>query len=146
VSHLPVSFTNLRIVTEEMLADRIKTIKTLAEDADEAYMIEKDAETGEHYLHYAVRHLNVAAGGAEEAFHHLMPLEHDDVIALALGVPDFTYFVWFDPDGAGDQAGRFDAIAGDIRAKLEAFRQKGRGGEEDTKRLMEEIDRLFPPK
>jgi hypothetical protein len=160
-AHPPVSFSNIRIVTEDMLADRLETVKALAEDSNEAYRVEKDTDTGEHYLHYAVRHLNVAAGGAEEVYHHLMPLEHDDVIALALGAPEFAYpghwnrpylrngpnggFVWYDPDGASEETARYDAIAGEIRAKLEAFRREGREGEEEVRQLMEQLDRLFQP-
>ncbi|MBW5448157.1 hypothetical protein GE107_19035 [Cohnella sp. CFH 77786] len=157
----PVSLTNIRVVTEEMLQVRLETVKTLAEDENEAYLIEKDAETGEHYLHYAVRHVNVAAGGAEEAYHHLMPLEHDDVIALALGAQEYAYpgfwrrpylrngpgggYAWYDPDGAPEEPGRYEAIAAEIRAKLEAFRHERRGGEEEVARLMEQVDRLFEP-
>lgn len=158
-AHLPVSFANLRIVTEDMLADRLESVKTLAEDDNEAYLIEKDVETGDHYLHYAVRHVNVAAGGAEEAYHHLMPLEHDDVIALALGEPGYAYpehwkrpylrngpsggFVWYDPDGAPEEAQQYDALAEQIRAKLTAFRDAGRSGNADIERLMKDVDDLF---
>jgi len=142
-----------------MLANRLVTVKTLAETENEAYMIEKDSETGEHYLHYAVRHLNVVAGGSEEAYHHLLPLEHDDVISLALGAPDFAYpdhwrrpylrngpsggFVWYDPEGATAEGDRYAGIADEIRAKLQAFRQAGREGEAEVRLLMEELDRLF---
>jgi hypothetical protein len=159
MSGLPVSFANLRIVTEDILADRIETVKTLAEDDMEAYQIEKDKQTGDHYLHYAVRHLNVAAGGAEEVYHHLMPLEHDDVIALALGSPDYSYpanwtrpylrngpsggFVWYDPDGAPSQTENYDEVAKQIREKLAGFREAGRNGPEEVERLMKEVDGLF---
>ncbi|WP_276351389.1 hypothetical protein [Cohnella caldifontis] len=158
----PVSFANLRVVSDDMLAERLETVKTLADEENEAYLVEKDKETGEHYLHYAVRHLNVAAGGAEEIYHHLMPLEHDDVIALALGAPEFAYpefwnrpylrngpsggYAWYDPSGAADNAEAYDGIAAEIRARLEAFHREGRGGEDEIKRLMDEMGRLFDGK
>lgn len=160
-AHPPVSLTNIRVVTEQMLADRLEPVKTLAEEENEAYRVMKDAETGEHYLHYAVRHLNVAAGGLEEVYHQLMPLEHDDVIALALGSPDFVYpahwnraylrngpnggFVWYDPDGASAESNDYDAIAEEIRSRLVSFRKEGRGGENEVGRLMQDIERIFDP-
>jgi hypothetical protein len=159
---LPLSFTNLRLVPQEMLDARVETIKSLQEGENETYLLVKDVPTGEHYLHYAVRHLNLAAGGAEEEFHHLMFLEHDDVIALALGAQEFVYpehwnkpylrngpyggFVWYDPAGASEESAQFEAIAEEIRAKLQAFRREGRGGTEDVLRLMDDVDRMFRPK
>jgi hypothetical protein len=159
---LPLSFTNLRLVPQDMLDARVETVKILQEEENETYRLVKDVPTGEHYLHYAVRHLNLAAGGTEEEFHHLMPLEHDDVIALALGAREFLYpqhwnkpylrngphggFVWYDPSGASAESVQYDSIAEEIRAKLEAFRREGRGGAEDMRRLMEDMDRLFRPK
>jgi hypothetical protein len=161
-AHPPVSFANLRVVSDEMLAARLETVKSLAEQENEAYELVKDAETGEHYLHYAVRHLNVAAGGAEEHYHHLMPLEQDDVIVLALGAEEYLYpaywnrpylrngpaggYVWYDPSGAGDHPERYDALAAQIRERLEAFHREGRGGEEEIRRLMEEMGRLLDGK
>ncbi len=155
----PISFSRLRLVTDKMLAARLETVKVLDEKENDVYSVEKDKETGEHYLHYAVRHLNLAAGGAEEMYHHWMPIGHDDVIALALGAPEYTYpehwlrpylrngpgggYVWYDPDGAADDHERYESIAEDIRTKLDAFRKEGRSGEEDIRRLMDEIDRLF---
>lgn len=158
---LPLSFVNMKLVPEEMLAARMETVKTLSEDENESYMIGKDTETGEHYLHYAVRHLNVAAGGTEEVYHHLMPLGHDDVIAFAIGGPDYSYpgawsrpylrngpnggYVWYDPDGAAGEAVAYAAVAKRMRAKLEQFHRQGKGGEDEVKKLMEEIEKLFPP-
>lgn len=157
----PIPLENLRFVSDEMLAERLEAVKTLEENDNEAYMIEKDSATGRHYLHYAVRHLNLAGGGAEEAYHHLMPLAHDDVIALALGAGDYRYpedwkqaylrngpnggYVWYDPSGAADDAGLYDSLASEIRVKLETFRSVGRSGEDDVKRLLEDVDRLFGP-
>lgn len=156
---LPVSLTHLRFVSEAVLSERLSRVKTLCEREHEGYYLEKDTETGEHYLHYAVRHIHVAGGGAEEHYHHLMPVSHDDVIALALGSPEYEYpanwrkpylrngpeggFVWFDPDGTPEQPDQYAHIADEIRARLVAFRKAGRKGEGEVQRLMEEMDRLF---
>jgi hypothetical protein len=156
---LPISLTNLRFVSEAVLSERLTRVKTLREQEHEGYFLEKDEETGEHYLHYAVRHIHLAGGGVEEYYHHLMPLSQDDVITLALGAAEYEYptywrkpylrngpeggFVWFDPDGAPEQPDQYAQIADEIRARLTAFRQAGRQGEEEVKRLMEEMDRLF---
>lgn len=159
---LPVSFTQLRVVPEEELNRRLQTVKVLKEEQTEMYRVAKDAETGEHYLHYAVYHLNVAGGGVEEEYHHLLPLEHDDVIALALGAEQFAYpqhwnhaylrngphggFVWYDPSGTGSDDQAYDEAADYIREKLLAFRRHGGQGEEDIKRLLEEMEKGLPPR
>ncbi|MCD9020978.1 hypothetical protein [Cohnella silvisoli] len=159
---LPVSFTQLRIVSQDELTRRMEPIKALKEDVNELYRLVKDTETGEHYLHYAVFHLNVAGGGAEEEYHHLLPLEHDDVIALALGAPLFQYpgewncaylrngpdggFVWYDPSGVSDNELKYAETEAYIREQLLAFRKSGAHGEEEVKRLLEEMDKHLPPR
>jgi hypothetical protein len=159
---LPLSFTQLRIVTEVELLRRLETVKDLSEDATQLYRLVKDTETGEHYLHYAVFHLNLAGGGAEEEYHHLLPLEHDDVIALALGAPLFEYphqwdqaylrngphgsFVWYDPSGAMDGEENYAETEVYIREQLLAFRKQGAQGEEEVRRLLEKVDKRLPPR
>jgi hypothetical protein len=152
----------MTFVPEDELHNRLAPVRVLEESDRELYRIVRDEATGEHYLHFAIRHLNVAAGGVEETFHHLLPLSHDDVIALALGDPAYRYpdawqrpylrngpaggYVWYDPAGAGeDEAATYERIAVQLRDKLLAFHREGRGGETEVRRLMEDIDRLFPP-
>ncbi len=158
---LPLSLKQFRLVTDDELSRRMEQVKGLAESATELYRLVKDSETGDHYLHFAVFHLNVAGGGAEEEYHHLLPLEHDDVIALALGAPLFEYpqqwnkaylrngphggYVWYDPSGyAGDEASYAETEAF-IREQLLAFRRKGDQGEEEVKRLLEKMEESLPP-
>jgi hypothetical protein len=159
---LPLSFSQLRIVSQDELSRRLEPVKVLVEDDLQLYRVVKDTETGEHYLHYAVFHLNVAGGGAEEEYHHLLPLEHDDVIALALGAPLFEYpqqwnrvylrngphggFVWYDPIGAVDDEQNYALTEAYIREQLLAFRKQGAQGEEEVKRLLEEMDKRLPPR
>jgi hypothetical protein len=159
---LPLSFSQLRIVSQDELSRRLEPVKVLVEDDAQLYRLVKDIETGEHYLHYAVFHLNVAGGGAEEEYHHLLPLEHDDVIALALGAPLFEYpqqwnrdylrngphggFVWYDPSGAVDDEHNYAETEAYIREQLINFRKQGAQGEEEVKRLLEEMDKRLPPR
>lgn len=159
---LPVSLQQLRFVSQEELARRLETVKTLSEDELELYRVVKDPETGEHYLHFASFHIHVAGGGAEEEYHHLMPLDHDDVIALALGAPLFSYpdqwqkaylrngpdggFVWYDPNGAADEEAEAAKTEKFLREQLLAFRASGAYGEEEVRRLLETIDQGLPPR
>jgi hypothetical protein len=159
---LPVSFKQLRIVTQDELTRRIAPVKDLKENDGELYRLVKDTETGEHFLHYGVFHLNIAGGGVEEEYHHLLPLEHDDVIALALGAPLFQYplqwnqaylrngpdggFVWYDPGGAVEDEQVYAQTEAYIRERLQAFRRNGANGEEDVKRLLEDMDQHLPPR
>ncbi|TFE24882.1 hypothetical protein [Cohnella luojiensis] len=159
---LPLSFKQIRLVTQDELTRRMEPVKVLKEDALELYRIVKDNETGEHYLHYAVFHVHVAGGGAEEEYHHLLPLTHDDVIALALGAPLFEYpsewsqpylrngphggFVWYDPGGAADEEADYAETEAYIREQLSAFRRQGVQGEEEVRKLLENMDKNLPPR
>lgn len=162
MSEAAVSLRRLSFVPEEELRRRLAPVRVLEESSQELYRIMQDEETGEHYLHFAIRHVDLAGGGAEETYHHLMPLSHDDVIALALGDPAYRYpdawkrpylrngpaggYVWYDPAGAGEEeAETYERIAEQLRDKLLAFRREGRRGGEEVRRLLEDIDRLFPP-
>lgn len=159
---LPLSFKNIRLVTQEELTRRSEPVKTLKEEETELYRVIKDTETGEHYLHYAVYHIHVAGGGAEEEYHHLLPLEHDDVIALALGAPLIEYpgqwdrsylrngphggFVWYDPNGANEDETEYAETEAFVREQLLAFREQGSRGEEDVRRLLDRMDKHLPPR
>ncbi|TJY44212.1 hypothetical protein E5161_02120 [Cohnella pontilimi] len=160
-TEFPLSIRHLRFVPQDLLDARIVPVKGLRQEENETYRLVKDSLTGEHYLHYGVRHVNLAAGGAEEEFHHLMPVEHDDVISYALGAQDFHYpenwkkaylrngpaggFVWYDPNGAVDRSAEYDAIAAQIREKLHTFRREGRSGTEEMQKLIDDMERLFRP-
>ncbi len=158
---LPLSFAQMRLVNEEELTRRIETVTTLSERNGELYRLVKDGETGEHYLHYAVYHVNVAGGGAEEHYHHLLPVPHDDVIAMALGAPWPEYpsqweaaylrngphggFVWYDPSGASMDEAAYEEAAAMLKEQLLAFRRGGSRTEEEIKRLFDTIERKLPP-
>jgi hypothetical protein len=159
---LPLSFQQIRMVAQDELIRRMEPVKVIKEESTELYRIIKDSETGEHYLHYAVFHIHVAGGGAEEEYHHLLPLEHDDVIAMALGADFPKYpdqwdrpylrngpdggFVWYDPCGATGEEERYAETEAYIRDQLLAFRRHGKHGEEEVRRLFEAMDSHLPPR
>ena len=58
--------TAMRSASGEALNARLTEIKELSRRDLEAYRLVQDPAFGDYYLHYAVRHLNLAAGGAEE--------------------------------------------------------------------------------
>lgn len=156
------SLTALRFVPDNLLAARMSAVKELSATENEHYSLVKDTATGEHYLHFAARHLNIAAGSTEEYYHHFMPVEHDDVISLALGgdVPEYPGqwerpflrngptggYVWFDPDHMAEDAASYDAAAAQLREKLLAMKREGRTSEDDVRRLFEDVDRMFDDK
>ncbi|BBI33681.1 hypothetical protein [Cohnella abietis] len=158
---LPLSFKQLRLVSQAELSSRLEAIKVLSENTTELYRLVKDTATGDHYLHYAVFHIHVAGGGVEEEYHHLLPMEHDDVIAVALGAPLFEYphhwkhaylrngphggFVWYDPSGVTSDEAEYAEAEAYIREQLLAFHRQTNQGEEDVKRLLEAIDKHLPP-
>jgi hypothetical protein len=121
----------------------------------ELYEIAKDRGTGEHYLHYAYVHRNLADSGIEESFHQLLPLGSDEVLGLLFNNDPYTYpehwrrpflrngpegfYVWFDPvppeeELQAEQAGRT------IRAKLEQFKRAGAFDEESVRKLLQDLD------
>lgn len=155
------SWSSMRQVPQQMLQERLQTVKSLYEDerGAELYEIVKDTQTGEHYLHYAYMHVTVA-DGTEESFHQLLPLESDDVLGMMFGELGFTYpdhwqkpflrngpnetYVWFDPssnlEGADDDKER---LAGEIAGMLGRWKQEGRHDPESVKELFARIDQAI---
>lgn len=151
------SLTDMKLVSEELLRERLTSVKVLKEDELEAYEIMKDAQTGEHYLHYAYFHKNIAAGGTEESFNQLMPLDSDDVLALVLGEQGYAYpdhwpkrflrngplgqYVWFNPIET-------EKVQGDAQFtkrlvdRLFEFKQTGKLDEASMLKLFEDIDKM----
>jgi hypothetical protein len=156
-----VSFTKMKQVPDSELDERLEEVKvlTVPDRTHEHYRIVKDRETGEHYLHYACMHIDIAGTGEEEWLHHLLPLESDDVLALVFGEQSFTYpehwhkpflrsssegfYVWFDP-GEPDEIARYAKLGKDIASILAEFKQKGQFDEQSIRRMMERLDRLDP--
>ncbi|NHN30691.1 hypothetical protein [Paenibacillus agricola] len=154
------SLQSIKRVPSELLQERLEMVKQLADDGLERYEVSKDKLTGEHYLHYAYMHKQVAALGpesnGEETFHQLMPLENDDVLAIVLGEQDYSYpqcwtqaflrngpdgdYVWFDP-AYTDQEEDNEQIGRKLREQLLQFKQSSELTEEGVRKLLLELDR-----
>jgi hypothetical protein len=155
------SWTTMRQVPQDMLQERLQTVKELAKDENETelYEIVKDSSTGEHYLHYAYIHLTVA-DGTEEAFHQLLPLESDDVLAVMFGEQSYAYpdhwarpflrngpngtYVWFDPsENLEGAASDNEKLAGEIAGMVGEWKRQGQLDADSVKQLLERIDRTL---
>ncbi|WP_282935427.1 hypothetical protein [Paenibacillus sp. RC67] len=158
-----MSFTDMRRVPSDWLQERLETVKSLTDDNNlEMYEVAKDKMTGEHYLHYAYLHKQIAAIGpetnGEEIFHHLMPIDSDDVLGLVFGEQFFTYpdhwnktflrngpdgdYVWFDPSYT-EQEVESDEIGANLQEQLLRFKQSPERTEEAVRKLLEELDRTL---
>jgi hypothetical protein len=150
-----VSFQGRKSVPGEFLEQRISEVKPLASSETEQYSIVKDSETGEHYLHYRYIHRDVAAGGTESAYHHLMPLASDNVLGILFSDQPYRYpeawnqpflrngpdqeYIWFDPEPAfGADEGEREAVR--IREALLQFKKQGSYDAKDVERLLRELD------
>jgi hypothetical protein len=149
------SFQKTAKVPAEWLQERLETVRELRLNGLELYEIAKDRDTGEHYLHYAYVHRNLAdAAGAEETFHHLMPLTSDDVLGLLFGGEPYDYpahwqraflrngpegfYVWFDPVHAAEEA-EAEALGQELRDKLLRFKRNGVYDEAAVRKLLEDL-------
>jgi hypothetical protein len=156
-----VSFKEWKSVPGELLEQRIEEIKPLNATETEQYSVVKDTETGEHYLHYRYIHRDIAAGGAESAYHHLMPMETDDVLGLLFSEHPYSYpdawtkpylrngpdqeYIWFDPAPAfGADEGEREAAR--IRETLLKFKQQGSYDAKGVEQLLRELDAKNDPK
>jgi hypothetical protein len=153
------SFRTQKLVEPEDLEQRLETVKDLELGEHEAYRMLKDNQTGEHYLDYSYVHLNLAAGADKEVYHHLMPLESDDVISIMLGEQSYRYpdvwdrmylrngpdgkYVWFNAEelGAKDEAPGLE-----MQKVLLEFKRTGKYDAEAIRQLFEKIDRIDPKK
>ncbi|MCU6797959.1 hypothetical protein OB236_38125 [Paenibacillus sp. WQ 127069] len=154
------SMQDMKRIPAELLQERLEVVKQLSNDDLELYEISKDKLTGEHYLHYAYLHKQVAAMGPEssgiETFHQLMSLESDDVLAFIFGEQEFTYpaawkrsflrngpegdYVWFNPEYTQDEENS-EAIANELREQLLRFKQSKELTPEGVSRLLQDLDR-----
>jgi hypothetical protein len=154
------SFKEQKVVSLEELQARLEIVKELKESDTEAYYIRKDRETGEHYLHYSYLHLNVAEGGVEEVFHHLLPIENDDVLSYIFEEKSYAYpeewkgrylrtgeegMVWFESHGEVDYE-HYAAKGQEAQQKLEAFKQAGAYDDDAIRKLLSEMEKMFDDK
>ncbi|GAA3404554.1 hypothetical protein ACFFNY_27070 [Paenibacillus hodogayensis] len=155
------SWTSMSQVPQQQLQDRLQSVKTLAGDerAAELYEIVKDADTGDHYLHYAYMHLTVA-DGEEQTYHQLLPLDSDNVLGILFGGQPYAYpdhwrspylrngpdgtYVWFDPSQSFEGAAEGqEKLAREVVGMLGEWKRRGTYDSESVKRLLEQIDRTM---
>ncbi|ANE47804.1 hypothetical protein SY83_17620 [Paenibacillus swuensis] len=152
------SLTALNKVKGDEITARVISVQTLAESEYEFYEIDKDTETGEHYLHFAYLHKEASSAFTEEFYHQLMPLGHDDVIAVVMGEQLYTYpvywnrtflrngpeghYVWFNPAGTEDRSG-LERSGLEAQQRLHAFKLRGDTDPESVEKLMRELDKLW---
>ncbi|WP_047150338.1 hypothetical protein [Aneurinibacillus tyrosinisolvens] len=152
------SFKEAKAIPHEELQKRLEETKELLVKENERYAIVKDSETGEHYVRYTLRHLNLLEGGVEEVYDHLLPIETDDVIAVALGEQEYEYpkhwnqmylrgsdgepYLWFDPSGVGE--GIDDERAGrELSSMLDDFKKDKKFDEDSIRSLFKRIDDML---
>ncbi|OXM87866.1 hypothetical protein [Paenibacillus rigui] len=159
---MTISFQEMKRIPSELLQNRLETVKSLTDEVLELYEVAKDTETGEHYLHYAYLHKQIAALGpestGEETFHHLMPLDSDDVLGIIFGEQSYTYpeawnksflrngpdgdYVWFDPSYTEQEADH-EALGMSVKEQLLKFKQSSERSEDAVRKLLEELDRTL---
>jgi hypothetical protein len=155
------SLRDMPKISSELIQERITTVKMLSQLDSELYEVVKDKQTGEHYLHYAYLHRNftLTGTGESETFHHLLPLNSDDVVGVIFGEQTYTYpqawmqsflrngpegyYVWFDPSYESEHALN-EEIGQEIANKLKQFKQSGTFDEQSVKRLLDDLNRDYP--
>ncbi|WP_166241765.1 hypothetical protein [Paenibacillus turpanensis] len=152
-----MSFKDQSKIAQETLQQRIETVRELGESDWEAYSLAKDTETGEHYIHYAYIHRDIARGVEQESFHYLLPVDSDEVLAVLFEGKQYLYpqawqkpflrngpdgfYVWYDPTGEGGD--KDEQLGQAMRDMLLKFKQSGKTDETDVKRLLNDIERLY---
>ncbi len=155
------SLKNKKVISIEDYQARTECVKTLQEKGAESYQVVKDQITGEHYLQYHYVHLNIAEGGQEETFYHLLPIETDDVLSIVFGEKEFTYpdhwkgpilrsgaeghLFWYDST-VEDEYQKYEEVVQQVQGKITEFKQKGSLDDDSIRKLMEDADRMFGDK
>ncbi|WJH34866.1 hypothetical protein N6H14_01435 [Paenibacillus sp. CC-CFT747] len=134
------SLSGLKLVPHHLLAERLETVRELKAGALESYEVMKDKGTGEHYLVYRYIHRDIAQGGEEENYHHLMPVDSDEVLSLLFGEQSYRYpeqwtkpylrnggqgdaYVWFDPANV-ESYDKYEQLGHEVMKKLAEFKNR----------------------
>jgi hypothetical protein len=161
VDEVSQSLQDMKLVPQEVLQERLEIIKQLEENDTEVYEVMKDRLTGEHYLHYCYLQINVAEGGIQEVFNHLLPLKNDDVLGIILGERNYSYpdswssaflrngplgqYVWFDPT-ITDEYDKNMKISNQLTEKLKEFKKEGSLDEDSLRKLFYDMDQMWKDK
>lgn len=155
------SLKNYKVVPYDLFQERLEKVKELKSADNHAYYLYKDSVTGEHFVYYTYLHLNVAEGGQEERFRHLLPIESDDVLAILFDDKPYDFpehwthaflrsgsegnLMWFDP-GEAELHEQYERKAIEAKDKLAGFKQGGEYDDESIRKLLEEMEKMFEDK
>lgn len=155
------SLKNKKVITFDDFKARMECVKSLQENEKGSYQVIKDRMTGEHYLQYHYLHLNIAEGGQEEVFYHLLPIDTDEVLSIVLGEKEYTYpdqwkgpilrsgaeghLFWYDSN-VEEEYQKYEEIVQEMQGKITEFKQKGSLDDDSIRKLMEDMDRMFGDK
>ncbi len=150
-----VSFKSMKKIPSELIQQRIESVKIITQTETDLYEVVKDQLTGEHFLHYGYLHRNIADTGAPEEYHHLLPLESDDVLGLIFGEQPYEYphhwhrlflrngpegfYIWFDPSYEEERSAH-EQIGEQLADKLKRFKEAGIYDEETIRKLLNDLD------
>lgn len=140
--------------SRETFLQKLEVVRELSRYDMERYAIVKEAETGQHYLHYSFIQLNLYEGGNREEYDFFLPLEADDVLGILLGDQPYHYpehwtkvywrsgrddrLIRFDPTGELDEQEGMALIQSLLRFK-EAY-QTAEDKEEVTRKFFSELE------
>ncbi len=145
----------MTLVSGEELEQRLSEVRILEQSESERYAIVKDDPTGEHMLQYSYIHRDIAEGGAEQLYRHLLPIDSDAVLGILFSEQPYRYpdawkkpflrngpdnnYVWFDPMPAfeGDED---EAYAKALREKLLEFKKRGAYDAASVEKLFRDLD------
>ncbi|RXT05667.1 hypothetical protein [Ammoniphilus sp. CFH 90114] len=152
------SFKDNKVISYEEFKSRVEMVKELKKTDADAYFLYKDTNTGEHYIYYTYKHLDLAEGGEEQTFHHLLPVGNDDVLEVLFEDKAYDFpeqwkvaylrsgaegnLVWFNPEEA-DLLAHYEAKANVAKDKLAGFKEAGEYGDDAIRKLLEDMDKMF---
>ncbi|MFT9849935.1 hypothetical protein [Aneurinibacillus sp. REN35] len=152
------SLKDKQLIHHEEILSRLEEVRELRESEYEQYTLVKDKTTGEHYVRYFQRHINLMEGGVEEKFDHLLPVDTDEVLAVIFDEQDYTYpeqwkvtylrgsdqdpYVWFDPSGLSEDLDE-DGKGQELSEMLDAFKQDKKFDDDSIRKLFKDIDHMF---
>ncbi|MBN6186846.1 hypothetical protein JQN58_07540 [Aneurinibacillus sp. BA2021] len=155
---MSTSLKDKQLIQREEIASRLEDVKELHKGEYETYTLVKDKTTGEHYVRFVQRHLNLMEGGVEEMFDHLLPVDTDEVLAVIFGEQEYTYpeqwsvkylrgsdqdpYVWFDPSALPDEQDD-DAKGKELSEMLDAFRKDKKFDDDSIRKLFKDIDHML---
>lgn len=152
---MPEAFEQMKKVSKATWEDRTETVQELERSDTQRYALVKDTETGQHYLLYTMEYRNLQEGGEIETIDHIMPVNHDDVLAYVFQEEAYDFpdawnkaylrtgegenLIWFDPAYLEED----EAIGQDIQDSIRKLNQQGDADPDTIRRFFKNIDNTF---